>query len=130
MSGVYRDLTVEKTTDAGQYLIIPRYAVAIPAGITAGDQLAAFLVSQGDYQLPETVESYPTVTREMLALHFPNYEILPKLAMVERVRPVRSLTYTEREKRKTRLKEQAKRELAERRAADLKRRRVTVNLLD
>lgn len=129
MGGIVREKTVEKTTDAGQYLIIPQYKVAIPVGIATKDQLAAFLVSRGDYQLPDTVESYPTVTHEIVGLHFPDYEILPKLARIERVRPVRSLTQMEIERRKTRLKEQAKREREERRAADLKRRRVTVNLL-
>ena len=118
------DTKVEHCTDALLYIVIPRYEVAIPVTATIQDTLASFLVSRGDYSLPADLSNYPQISAKVLAIHFGEYEILPVLRTVETVRAPASLTETERKRRTIRIKEQAKREAREKRAADIARRTI------
>lgn len=118
------DTKVEHCKDALLYVVIPRYAVAIPVTATIQDTLASFLVSRGDYSLSADLSDYPQVSAKLLAIHFSDYEILPVLRTVEMVRPPASLTETERKRRTSRIREQGKREAREKRAADIASRTI------
>ena len=92
----------QETGEALDYIILPAYETAIPKTGNTQETIASFLVNQGDFQTESNPDSFPCVSKRILANHFPAYAILPVLRTVTTSFPERMETFLERSTRRQR----------------------------
>lgn len=67
----------EREIEGMHYLLVPAHKVCVPVGRNDIETILTFLATRGDYALPNERDYYPIVEHRHIAIHFPEYTIVP-----------------------------------------------------